>query len=401
MMTDQDIRDAIAADRLCFYYQPKVSLITGKIVGAEALIRCVAESGAIVPPAEFIPQAERSALIKQITSHMFGKLLRDMVLLAECDPIVVSFNTSARDFEDAEFSGQMLQALKYSKIDRKLLEIEITETAMLQASSAVRTHIEPLRHAGIRLAMDDFGIGYSSIDTLSNWPFTTLKLDQGIVSRILDNEKNATIVESSIRMAHELGMEVIAEGVESRAHYRHLMAMGCSQVQGYWISYPLPLDEFILLLKQDRRWSGLPVGLIHMAIMDHVQWRKQLVSEVLRASSRRPNSPARQRLNTPAMSCRECRLGRWYYNEGQAFADKATFRAIEVPHTAFHKSGLQLLDMVAQGAEMDAVIPVLREMSEYSLSILGKLQALENEGLMDLLHDPIASSAQSEFARLE
>lgn len=185
MQTELDIRNAIKNDELVFFYQPKVSLITGKINGAEALIRWIKPDGTVIPPSEFIPIAEESDLIKEITYHMFAKLVDDLLILNGIDDaLVTSFNTSAKDFEDDKFTNLVLNTLRISNLPTHVIQVELTETATFQATSVIKDHIIILRNAGLSLAMDDFGTGYSSIDTLSKLPFTTIKLDQGIIRLI-------------------------------------------------------------------------------------------------------------------------------------------------------------------------------------------------------------------------
>lgn len=385
MITKETIIEAMKKDEFTFYYQPKISLVTGKVIGAEALIRWIKPDGTVIAPAVFIPLAEESLLITEITRHMFPKLVNDLLVLMDIDNgLAISFNTSAKDFEDETFTRQMLGALEASQLNGSSLQVELTETATLEAGDKIKTNIMPLRQAGLGLAMDDFGKGYSSLDTLSKWPFSTIKLDQGIVSRMLDSDKNATIVENAIRMAHELGISVVAEGVESNDQYHQLLEMGCTKIQGYWISKPLPLSQFISFVEADIRWSGLPIGLIHMAIIDHVQWRKQLVSELVKTASLPKDSPRRQYQDTPAMACTECRLGHWYYGAGQIFKDRVSFQQLEKPHCEFHEVGTTLVKLVADGADIEMLTPKLRELSELSMKVLGHLQTLENEGLMDM-----------------
>ncbi len=384
-MTEADIREGLRKDEFTFFYQPKVSLITGKVIGAEALIRWIKPDGSTVMPDEFIPLAERSDLICDITRHMFPKLMNDLMVVLDIDEhLTVSFNASAKDFMDDRFTRLMLEQIERAKVPPKSLQVELTETVTLDAGDTIRTNILPLRENGLSLAMDDFGIGYSSLDTLSKWPFTTIKLDQGIVGRMLDSEKNSTIVESSVRMAHELGISVVAEGVENNAQYQQLLESGCTKIQGFWISRPLPLDKFINFVEQDIRWSGLPIGLIHMAIIDHVQWRKQLVSEVAKLAVLPRDALHRQYPTTPPLSCHDCRLGTWYNGPGQHFSDRPSFSELEQPHCAFHEVGKKLVEMVAAGANLEELTPYLRELSEHSMQVLNKLQSLENEGLIDM-----------------
>lgn len=385
MKNEKQIVEAIAADEFTFHYQPKISLVTGKVVGAEALIRWVRPDGEVVMPNDFIPLAEQSSLITRITRHMFPKLVKDLLVLNDIEPQVVSFNASARDFHDDVFTRLVLDTLESSKLDPASLQVEITETAALESGDRIRQNLLPLDEAGVELAMDDFGIGYSSLDMLSKWPFSTIKLDQGIIGRMLASDKSATIVNSAIRMGHELGISVLAEGVETRDQHEHLLESGCSSEQGFWVSQALPLADYMAFVRQDNRWSGLPIGMIHMAIIDHVQWRKQLVSRLLRAATAPEGSSLREMGELPPLSCHECRLGRWYYGYGTMFKDRPSYQALDQPHCELHEIGIELVGMVINGATLEQITPRLRALSECSLRVLSLLQSLENEALGDLL----------------
>lgn len=381
----EKILEGLRKDEFTFYYQPVVSLITGNVIGAEALIRWVKPDGSVVLPDEFIPVAEQSNLICSITRHMFPKLVKDLLVVLDVDEhLRLSFNASAKDFMDDHFTRMVLHHHAQANLPEKSLQLELTETVTLEADELVHARLMSLHESGIPLAMDDFGVGYSSLDVLSKWPFTTIKLDRGIIGRMLESEKNSTIVESAARMAHELNINVVAEGVENKEQYKHLLQSGCTKVQGYWIGKPMPLDKFISFVRQDMRWSGLPIGLIHMAIIDHVQWRKQLVSEVTRLAMLSRDAANRRYLNSPPLSVHECKLGKWFHGAGRLFSGRPSFRALDEPHHAFHEVGFRLVEMVAGGAVLDELTPLLRELSDHSMQVMNCLQSLENEGLVDM-----------------
>jgi EAL domain-containing protein (putative c-di-GMP-specific phosphodiesterase class I) len=384
MITVRDIREGLRHNQFLMHYQPKVSLITGRLGGAEALIRWVKPDGSMRQPSEFIPLAERSPLIKKITSHMFPRLITDMLTQSDMEPVPISFNVSARDFEDMVFARQILETVKKHRMEPEAIEVEITETEALSGGDHLMNNMSILCDAGIGLSMDDYGTGYSSIDTLSKWPFTTIKLDQGIIGRMLESDKNATIVRSSIRLGHELKINVVAEGVETEEQYQFLLEAGCKMVQGYLISKPLPLDHFVAFRNQESLWSSFPIGLVHMAIIDHVQWRRQIVSYVIKHANLPPDSPSRQSPGYPALSCLECALGQWYFGEGQIYSNHAAFLALDVPHRALHEVGSHLVGRVKAGAQLDEMIPLLKDLAGCSIAVLSLLEALEDFGLVDM-----------------
>jgi EAL domain-containing protein (putative c-di-GMP-specific phosphodiesterase class I) len=393
MVTTRDIREGLRRGQFFLHYQPKVSLITGRLVGAEALIRWVRPDGSMLPPSEFIPLAERSPLIKEITSHIFPKLITDLMALREVEPLPISFNVSARDFEDMVFARQILESVKKHRVAPESIEIEITETEALAGGDHLMNNISILCEAGIGLSMDDYGTGYSSIDTLSKWPFTTIKLDQGIISRMLGSNKNAAIVRSSIRLGHELKINVVAEGVETEGQYQFLLEAGCKMVQGYLISKPLSLDQFIAFRRQESLWSCFPIGLVHMAIIDHVEWRRQIVSYVTKHANLPPDSPSRQSTGYPELSIGECALGKWYFGEGRIFSNHAAFPALDIPHRELHHVGSRLVERVKAGAQLDEIIPLLKDLSWYSVAVLGLLETLEDFGLADMYRPRSGSRA--------
>jgi EAL domain-containing protein (putative c-di-GMP-specific phosphodiesterase class I) len=384
MITETDIREGLRHNEFFFHYQPKISLVTGRIVGAEALIRWIKPDGSTRRPSEFIPLAEQSPLIKEITSHMFPRLITDMLTLRDMEPVPVSFNVSARDFEDRVLARQILEAVRKHRIEPEAIEVEITETEALAGGDHVMNNMSLLCEAGIGLAMDDYGIGYSSIDTLSRWPFTTIKLDQGMIGRMLESEKNATIVRSSIRLGHELDINVVAEGVETKEQYQFLLEAGCKTGQGYLMSKPLPLDQFIAFEEQESLCPCIPIGLIHMAIMDHIQWRRQIVSHVLKHAQLPPDSPSRHSAGYPALSCRECSLGQWYFGEGRIFSNQTEFVALDDSHRRLHDIGSNLVERVKAGAPLSDITPLLKELSKCSMRMLGLLEALEDVGLAEM-----------------
>jgi EAL domain-containing protein (putative c-di-GMP-specific phosphodiesterase class I) len=387
MITEKHIRDGLQQNEFLFYYQPKVSLVSGELAGAEALIRWKKSDGSIVAPWEFIPLAEKSDLINRISSHMFSRLVNDISILAgtgagELAPI--SFNASAADFKDDKLTRQIIEAVEKFRINPKTIDVEITETAALEGGKFLFDTLALLHDCGIALTMDDYGTGYSSIDTLSKWPFTTIKIDQGIVRRMLESEKTATIVQSSIRMGHELNLNVVAEGVETEEQYHFLLEAGCKVVQGYLISEPLPLGKFTAFRQRDPSPARYPIGLIHMAIIDHIQWRWQLVRQVIRCAQLPPDSPLRHGRGYPELCHRKCALGQWYFGVGQVFSGHTGYRALDVPHRELHEIGSALIAYVEAGALLHEIAPLLEDLKECSKVLLGLLESLEDQGIAQL-----------------
>jgi EAL domain-containing protein (putative c-di-GMP-specific phosphodiesterase class I) len=383
-VTTTEIIQGLRDSEFILHYQPKASLISNRIVGAEALARWQRSDGVLLPPGAFIAIAERSGLINSLTLQLLPKLIEDLGTRGIGSDMCVSFNVTAPDLEDDVLTRQILDNVSSGRLRPDSLELEITETQAMQAGHRVLRNVEALAEAGVGLAMDDYGVGYSSMDTLSQWPFTSIKLDQGIVSRMLHSSKNATIVRSSIRLGHELGLNVVAEGVEDPAQHDFLVEAGCQIAQGYLVSRPLPLEEFEVFWHNIGKCRGMPIGLVHMAIVDHVQWRRQMVSYAIQRSALPPDSPVRLMDGYPPLCLTKCALGKWYIGEGRYFADTAMYQAIDAPHRALHDVGGQIVGHIRTGSDLSAIVPLLYELKQVSTTLIRLLEDLEDAGLESL-----------------
>jgi EAL domain-containing protein (putative c-di-GMP-specific phosphodiesterase class I) len=386
-VTESEIAEGLRNDEFLLYYQPKSSLITNRIVGAEALARWRRPDGSLVPPGVFIPVAERSPLIKDLTLQLLPKLIDDVIDKRLGEDLCVSLNVTAHDLDDIVLTQRILNAIVRG-LPSSAVELEITETLALQGSARMLANVQELADAGVGLSMDDYGTGYSSMDTLSQWPFTSIKLDQGIVGRMLNSPKNATIVRSSIRLGHELGLNVIAEGVEAPEQHDFLVEAGCRIAQGYLVSRPLPLEEFEVFRHNIGTCRGMPIGLVHMAIVDHVQWRRQMVSYAIQRCALPPDSPIRQLAGFPPLSLTQCALGKWYISEGRYFADNPMYQAIDRPHHTLHDIGARIVEKVQGGATLPDMVPLLYELKQVSTTLLSMLEDLEDAGLAALYAAP-------------
>jgi len=398
IVTADDIASGLNDREFVLYYQPKVSLTSNRITGAEALVRW-RRGEQVLPASMFIPVAEQAGLLRPLTLQLFAQLVGDLSGSGLEHLFRVSFNVSSCDLEERALTALILEAVASGRLPPTALELEITETQALQAAPCVLHNVQALTEAGIGLAMDDYGIGYSSIDTLSQWPFTSIKLDQGIVERMLDSPKNATIVRSSIRLGHELGMEVVAEGVETVPQHDFLVEAGCGVAQGFLISSALPLDRFKAFCAEAGKCRGLPVGLVHMAIVDHVQWRRQMASFAIRRAALPPDAPLRQSGGHPTLCITKCALGRWYLGEGRYFAGTPMYHALDAPHRRLHDIGALIVERIRAGASLAGIAPLMRELKQVSLILIGLLEDIEDAGFETLFTPPAAIPASGEAGK--
>ncbi len=383
-ITLTDMAMGLARNEFVYYYQPKISLVSGKINGAEALIRWAKPGGTLIPPGEFIPLAESTGFITEISRAMFPRLVADMVIVNDInEALAISFNLSAQDFNSPEMLDLIRAAIDSHQVNPQRLQVELTEASIINSQdTAVRENLHELAGLGVTLAMDDYGTGYASIDSLSQWPFSILKIDQGLIRRMSGSEKCTTIVQASIRMAHQLGIGTVAEGIETSSIYDFLLHAGCTEAQGFLMGQPMTLGDLLLFIKKDQRWSGLPIGLIHMAQLDHIQWRKNLIDQVT-STSFGGTRDVEIRDMTMEMDHHTCRLGKWYYGAGQEFGGHAPFDRLEEAHRTLHDIGKELLLTAKNGASRDEVTAMMRRLTKQSGIVLEMLQELENEALMN------------------
>jgi EAL domain-containing protein (putative c-di-GMP-specific phosphodiesterase class I) len=381
LATEADFAGGLRNREFVLHYQPKCSLVTNEIVGAEALARWRLPDGTLLPPSDFIPLAERTGAIKDLTLQLLARLVHDLDVAGLDENLIVSLNVTAQDFEGDMLTNALLDAIASGALRPGSLELEITETQALSGGTRIREQLRILTDAGIGLAMDDYGIGYSSIDTLSQWPFTTIKLDQGMIGRMLASSKDATIVRSSIRLGHELGVNVVAEGVETLAQQDFLAEAGCRLVQGYLVSSPLPPDEFQLFRHHNRRDHGMSPGLAHMALIDHVQWRRQMVRYAIRAMSLPSSHPVRQLEAHPILCEKSCAFGRWRVDADERTVATNAYQALAAPHADLHRLGKNIVDGIRSGAAIKDIAPMLSELKLASNELVRLLQDLEDDEL--------------------
>ena len=245
-----ELRDAIQKDVLRPYYQPLVDLATGRITGFEALVRWPHPERGMISPAEFIPVAEETGLINPVGGLMLRRACQDAAQWP--DDVRVAVNLSPLQFRTGNLLSIVTDALKQSGLPARRLELEITETLLLEKSSQVLATLHALRALGVRISMDDFGTGYSSLSYLRSFPFDKIKIDRSFVRDLGANPDAQAIVRSIISLGKGLGVIITAEGVETEAELSCLRAEGCHEGQGYLFSRARPHAEIVSLLQAQR-----------------------------------------------------------------------------------------------------------------------------------------------------
>jgi EAL domain-containing protein (putative c-di-GMP-specific phosphodiesterase class I) len=236
----------IQAGQLILYYQPQIELGLNKLVALEALVRWQSEDHGLVLPDDFIPLAEESGLITELTQAVMTAACRDLADYKEAlAGIAISINISSKNVVSLGFPEQLLALSNKFGIDPTQINLELTETAVMGELTSYLDILNRLRMKGFSLSIDDFGTGYSSLSKLYQAPFTELKIDRHFVIRMMHDNEAMAIVEICIMLGRMLGMKVVAEGAENQSILDQLTTMGCDIAQGYGIARPAPLADII------------------------------------------------------------------------------------------------------------------------------------------------------------
>jgi diguanylate cyclase (GGDEF)-like protein len=254
-----DMRAAMADGQFLLAYQPKLDLKSGRILGAEALLRWRHPERGMIPPGSFIPFAEQTGFIREVTPWVLDAAIRQLAQWrAEGLDIAVSANLSALDLLDPELPRRVKALLEFHGVPAARLCLEITESALMDEPALALSHLNALAALGVKLSIDDYGVGQASLAYLKSLPVNELKLDRSFITAIADSPRNAAIVQSTIMLSHALGLSVVAEGVETEEELDWLRAHGCDVGQGYRIARPLMAAELPAYAKNiDLRVSGL------------------------------------------------------------------------------------------------------------------------------------------------
>ncbi len=252
---EADLERAMADDQFTLFYQPKVHAVTGDLTGVEALIRWHHPEKGLIPPVDFIPIAESVGKIVELGEWVMQTACAQHVAWCKAGlaPIPVSVNLSAVQFKNGGLADTVQKVTSEHGVDPKYLELEITESTIIHNLDDVVRQLEELHALGYRISIDDFGTGYSSLAYLRRFPIDALKIDRSFVSNMTDNPDDASITAAIVSLASNLGIDVVAEGVETHDQLALLRRQGCAEVQGYLFKPPVPADEFVEWLQSRGR----------------------------------------------------------------------------------------------------------------------------------------------------
>lgn len=357
---------ALSQREFVLYYQPKVNMRTGQVIGAEALIRWQHPERGLLPPLVFLPVIEDHPLALQLGEWVLETALGQIEAWRDAGlDLPVSINVDALQLQQSDFVDRLRQRLaRHPRIQPGDLELEVLETSALHDIAQVSAIIQACRDMGVGFALDDFGTGYSSLTYLKRLPANLLKIDQSFVRDMLDDPDDLAILEGVLGLSNAFQRQVIAEGVETPAHGEMLLRMGCELGQGYAIARPMPAAEvpgWLAGWRPDPAWSNCAAIsrddlLILYAAVEHRAW----VAELGRYLRGIQSSP-------PMMGSYQCRLGRWLIEDAtRRFADHPALASAASLHETLHLQAEQLVELKQQGR------------AELALSRLGEIETLRD-----------------------
>lgn len=370
----EKIRKALHADEFVLYYQPKVNMKSGTVLGAEALIRWQKSTGELVAPGAFLPDLYNHPLEVELGDWVIRTALAQMRQWKQQGlDIQISVNVSSLQLFDNHFVEKLKQDLqRYSDISPAALQLEVLESSMLSDLDVVSGVMQRSRQLGVSFALDDFGTGYSSLAYLKHLPASMLKIDQSFVRGMMESSDDLSIISGVIGMAQAFGMQVIAEGVESLEHGNLLLKLGCEQGQGYGIARPMPADQ---LPEWVHRWKAAPSWIgqqpvetqslpLLYAEVEHRRW----VIEVEQWLSGKGSC-------VPALDHHLCKVGIWIDNEAHShFGHCANFPCLVGVHRDLHNLVNQAVSMHANGEpEAALLLPQIRQQRDLFLAELRAL----------------------------
>jgi diguanylate cyclase (GGDEF)-like protein/PAS domain S-box-containing protein len=346
----EHIRQALAARQFVLFYQPKVNMRTGKVVGAEALIRWQHPERGLLPPGMFLPVIEDHPLAVELCEWVMETALAQMESWqAEGFDLPVSVNVSAIELQQPDFADHLRVRLRaHPQVKPSDLELEVVETSAMQDVVRTSQVLAACREIGVSIGLDDFGTGYSSLTYLKRLPANVLKIDQSFVRDMLEEPENLTILEGVLGLAAAFNRQVIAEGVETAEHGLMLLQMGCDLAQGYGIAGSMPAHEFrawAAAWRPDSRWGDVPVvraenAPVLSATVEHRAWLGALEAYM-----------QGKRAVPPPLDASQCRVGAWLNGQKQsAHGTNSAIQAIETLHRQLHDLAAEIFASHTEGS---------------------------------------------------
>lgn len=380
-----DIYKALTNDEFVYYYQPIISLVTGKICHAEALLRWKRPYGSLLMPASFIPLAEDKGFISEITKEMYPKLIDDLDIISVADDTIsVSLNLSTGDLKIINLAENISTLLAEKGVSPSMLTVEIVEDVIMPLDPVIANTISEFVTNGISIVLNDFTAGHTSLNYLSKLPLSALKVNMDIVRKMPESRKDFRILRHLVGMSHQLDLDIIAEGIETQEMYDLVLSVGCTAAQGYYFSKPIPLMEFVKLLKQQPEWLNYPFGIGYLAQIDHIDFRRDVIREAMTIYTHKDDNSIRQKAlaRLPMLEAEDCFLCKWYSNEWVEH-DTMEVKQLLSNHEKVHETAKELLNRASEDScTWNDLAQLINRTAEYTRELIQMLQLFAEEEIL-------------------
>lgn len=374
---------ALTNGEFFYFYQPLISLESGSICGAEALIRWKRPDGVILMPASFLPLAENTGFLAEMTQELLPVLLEDLLKINEISPATfVHFNLSTSDLNRSGLTQSLSKQLVQHKINPGVFRVEIVENVFMPPVPRVAATFAELASAGIPVILNDFSAGYTTLNVLSQLPLTAIKLALNIVQRATTSRKDFRILRHLVNLGHQLDLDVIVEGIETEEMYDLTLSTGSTYAQGYYFSHPLALPDFLHLVQKGPRWLNYPFGVEYLTQIDLLEFRRDVIRAAL-AIHKYQEEEMRQRAlsRLPELEHRHSDLGLWFAGVGQEWAHTPDFERLREANRGMHETAYRLIQAALQGESREVLSHLIQSFSEQTGQIAQFLHEIELNGL--------------------
>ena len=378
-----DLHSGLSRGEFIYYYQPIFSLVNGRICGAEALLRWRRPDGTLRSPAAFIPLAEETGFITELTRAMYPRLIADLECMAPSEHLITTYlNLCSHELESDHLALEIGESLAKTGCQPRCLGVEIVERVLMPPNARIRNSIYEIAEQGLPLVLNDFSAGNTTLNYLSQLPLSAIKLAMNIVQRAPLSRMDFRVMRHLVSMGHQLRLDVIAEGIENDELYNLTLSTGCSAAQGYLFSYPLPLEEFCALVEQKPRWTNYPFGLEYLAQIDHIDFRRDVIRGALTLYTT-SDADIRQRAleRLPLLGVDECLLAEWYNGIGQEWNTQPGFAELGQVHAEFHATAIALIQAAQDQASLERIDALIDNLDKLSTEIMRHVQKFAIAGL--------------------
>jgi EAL domain-containing protein (putative c-di-GMP-specific phosphodiesterase class I) len=376
---------ALTKGEFFYFYQPIVSLENGLICGAEALVRWKKDDGSIIMPASFIPLAESTGFITEMNQELLPNLLDDLSRLNAVAPgMFVHFNLSSADLETRDLAGFLSRNNLQKNIQPGTFRVEIVESVFMPPVPRVEETIAELASKGIPVVLNDFSAGYTTLSLLSRLPLKAIKLALNIVQRATASKKDFRVLRHLVSMGHQLGLEVISEGIETEEMYDLTLSTGSTSAQGYFFGHPLALKAYLALLEKGPHWSNYPFGIEYLAQMDLIDFRRDVIRAALTIMKYKQDE-IRQRalVRLPELDHRSCVLGEWFSGVGREWESQPGFEELSKEHRRMHEIAERLIQAALKDEPRETIMPLIEALFAQANQIAHFLRGIELQGLVN------------------